>query len=149
MYFQPKCDRVCPLHLGQPNLLGKWKCMTYLIWTTAPSVSGSICPWARDLQVGGIFVLWISQYLPRRATAQVEAAQEREVCCKDERNRRTHEHPDSRRGDAEFGVRPAGSGLLWSSVSSYRPFLPFGIVMHILCHYMLELCNFLFLVYRG
>ena len=36
------------------------------------------------------------------------------------------------------------SVFVWSSISSLFPFLPFGMVMYILCHYMLEVCELLF-----
>jgi len=57
-----------------------------------------------------------------------------------ERNWGTKEHSDTRHGETELGVCPAGfQSCLGSVFCHYAPFLLFGMVMHSLCH-----CHLLF-----
>jgi hypothetical protein len=47
-------------------------------------------------------------------------------------------------GDAVWSLSSWILVLPWSSISSLCPSLLFGAVMHILCHYILEVCYLLF-----
>jgi hypothetical protein len=62
---------------------------------------------------------------------EVEPAQE-ELCCS-QQSWMLEEHFDIRHKDEDFGVCPV---FIWPTMLS---FLPFGMVAHILCHYMLEI----------
>ena len=62
-----------------------------------------------------------------------------------ERIWRHEEHFDIRLGDITFGVFSACLGSCFSPVFSHYSLLPFGIVLYTLCHYMLEVCDLLFL----
>lgn len=66
---------------------------------------------------------------------------EREVCCSQqtESSWRSEEHFDIRHGDGEFGGFPTGFlPCFGPEFSYYAPFPPFGMVIYILCHCMLE-----------
>lgn len=53
--------------------------------------------------------------------------------------------PDIEHSVTRHGVNLLGSGLtLVQYFLTMLPFFPFGVVMHILCHYMLEVYNLLF-----
>jgi len=52
---------------------------------------------------------------------------------------------DIRLRDVEFGVCPACFGFaLVQNFLTVLPFIPFGMVVYILCHYMLEIRGLLF-----
>ena len=89
------------------------------------------------------------QYLPKRGEDQFFNQAKRERCVavyKAEMNWRSL-HFDIRHRDADFGVCTAGFGL--ALIQHSPPFFPFGMVMYILCHYMLEVCNLPFEFQRG
>ena len=84
---------------------------------------------------------------------RVEPVQEKEMYCikKVDRYWRYEEHFDIRYRDSVFGVCLAG---FWSSLGPvlphYTPFFMFGMVMFILRHFMLEVCNQIFILdFRG
>ena len=60
-------------------------------------------------------------------------------------NYRSEEHFDIRHGDAEFGICPAVFSLaLIQCFLTMSPSQCFRMVMYILCHYMMEVCDLLF-----
>ena len=87
-------------------------------------------------------------YLPRKVANREWNQPKRKQCTavnKDERSWRYEEHFDIRHGEAEFGVCPAGFGLVLVQIFfTMILFLPFGIVMYILCHCMLEIHDLVF-----
>ena len=87
-------------------------------------------------------------YLPRRDTNREYNQPTRKksvVVHRAEQSWRPEEHFDTRHGDAEFGFCPAGFWSCFGPVfSRFVPLLSFGMVMYILCHYMLEVCDLLF-----
>ena len=110
-------------------------------------------PWrtqdVRDARVVG--------YLPRRAANREWNQPKRKKCAavsKAELSWRSEEHLDIRHGDAEFGVCPAGFQSCFVPVFPHcAPLATFWNVMYVLCHYMLGVCDllflFLFLFYRS
>lgn len=47
-----------------------------------------------------------------------------------------------------LGICPAGFKILASVRCFLTAFLPFGMVMRIMCHYKLQACNLLFFILR-
>ena len=67
------------------------------------------------------------------------------VVNKTERSWKYEEHFDIRGEDAEFGLCPAGFGLgMVQYFLTVFLSLHFGVVMYILCHDMLKVCDLLF-----
>ena len=98
---------------------------------------------------------WISLETPRYWRSQNHATPAKERCRqgvepaqetkkhaavnKAERSWRSKEHFDIRHGGAEFGVCPAVFCPVFLQI-----LFPFGMVIYILCYYMLEVCDMLF-----
>lgn len=75
----------------------------------------------------------------------MKPVQEKEVCYsqKAERSWRSEEDFDIRHGNSEFAQLVFGLALVQYFLTVF-PFLPFGMVMDILCHCRLEVCDLLF-----
>ena len=81
-------------------------------------------------------------HLPKKAVDCVWNESSREKYVAANKAERSEEYFDIRHGHAEFGVTPLGFELaLVENFLTMLPFLPFGMVMYILCHCMLEVCD--------
>ena len=86
-------------------------------------------------------------YQPRRAEDQVWNQPKRDKCIAVMKLQdwRAEAFSNIRHGDAEYGVCLLVFGLaLAQYFLTMFPFLPFGIIMYFLCHYMLEKYDLLF-----
>ena len=89
--------------------------------------------------------------LPRKAAGQAWNQLERKKgVAVNKAERGAGEYFDIKYGDAECGVFPieflSCFGLVFPH---YAPFLPFGIVMHVLCHCMLEVYDLFYFYFIG
>ena len=88
------------------------------------------------------------RHLRRKAANREWNQPKRKKCVggnKAKRSWRSEESFDIRHEDAEFGVCPAGFQLYLNQYFlTMSPSLCFGMVMSILCHCMLEVCDMLF-----
>lgn len=87
-------------------------------------------------------------YLLKRAAKREWNQPKRKKCVavnKAKRSWRSEECFDISYGDAEFGVCPVCLTLVQYFLTMLRS-LPFGIVVYILCHYMLEVCDLVFIL---
>ena len=86
-------------------------------------------------------------HLPRKAANREWSHPKRKKCIavqKAEQSWKSEDRFDIRHGDGEFEVCPAGFGLaLVQYFLTMLPSLCFGMVMYILCHYMLEVYDLL------
>jgi hypothetical protein len=91
-------------------------------------------------------------YLPRKAAIREWSKPKRKKCVavnKAEESWKSEEPFDFKNGNEVFGVCSAGFWSCFGPVfisSLVLPSLHFGMIMYVLCHLMLELCDLFFIL---